>query len=301
MNLKYIYKKYTPEFLVQARAESQYRKQFTQLYDEILNYLTGRASDKMITSEETTILNYIKSHFVSVFPYPFADKYNYKDVDVKHDHKEGLYYVMWNGKRLYFKKDMAPIDVKRAVCALMQEQDEASPHRYLTNEFSIQDDAVIIDVGAAEGNFSLDHIEKARKIYIIEADPQWQKALELTFSPWKDKVEIIYKFASDVSDENSITVNEIYKREGKVDFIKIDVEGAEEKVINGASDCISNNHSKLQLVVCTYHRQDDADRLYTVLSKLGFNATFSDGYMFFIYDKHQKPPYLRKGLLRAVK
>lgn len=301
MNIKYIYKKYTPEIIVQARAESQNRKRFTHLHNKILEYLKSKLSDNSISIEEKTILNYLQSHFLSVFPYSFADKYNYKDVDVIRDRKHDMYYVIWNGKKLYFKNDMAPIDIKRAVCALMQEQDNASPHRYLTNDFYVQDDSVIIDVGAAEGNFSLDHIEKARKIYVIEADPKWKRALELTFAPWKEKVEIIYKFASDVSDENSITINDIYKKEGKVDFIKIDVEGAEEKVINGASDRIKNNQSKLHLVVCTYHRQDDAERLQTLLNKLGFNTKFSDGYMFFIYDKHQEAPYMRKGLLRAVK
>jgi hypothetical protein len=37
----------------------------------------------------------------------------------------------------------------------MREQDPDSPHRYLTDSFTIGNDDVLADIGAAEGNFSL--------------------------------------------------------------------------------------------------------------------------------------------------
>jgi hypothetical protein len=287
--------------LVKRRAESQYRKQFSGLHREIVAYLEGRAASGNISREEIEILTYIKTNFLSVFPYEFARKYEQKDIEVHFDRSVQLHYVDWNGKKLYWKKDFSVFDIKRAVKALLIEQDPASPHRYLTSGFSLKENGVIVDVGAAEGIFSLDAVEHAKKIYVIEADPSWEKALEATFSPWKHKVDLIFKFGSDKSDNSSIALNDIYRKEGRIDFIKIDVEGAETKVLAGASEVVKMANDNLQIVVCTYHKQTDADTLSNLLKSLGCRSSFSDGYMFFIYDNDQVPPYLRKGLIRANK
>lgn len=36
---------------------------------------------------------------------------------------------------------------------ILLEQDEKSPHRYLTSEFDVSEGDVVVDVGVAEGNF----------------------------------------------------------------------------------------------------------------------------------------------------
>lgn len=47
------------------------------------------------------------------------------------------------------------------------EQDICSPHRYFTDDFSVPNNAVVIDAGVAEGNFSLSIIEHVKKyIYL---------------------------------------------------------------------------------------------------------------------------------------
>jgi len=189
----------------------------------------------------------------------------------------------------------------REYSLLMLEQDANSPHRYITNNFKVNDGDVVVDIGSAEGNFSLSNIEKIKKLYLVEADPGWNEALNATFAPWKDKVVILNKYASDKDDEQNISLDGLLQHEEKVNFIKIDVEGAEQQVLAGAT-VVVNKNKDLKVALCTYHRQDDAETFARLLTEKRFTIEFSNGYMIFINsDRSQfKPPYLRKGLIRAV-
>ncbi|MEI8278537.1 MAG: FkbM family methyltransferase [Bacteroidota bacterium] len=299
-SLKKIYKKYTPQFIVNTRAARQHKQLFSDLHNKVLNYLSDLQQNGAINADEKEVLSYLENHFINPIPYIFTDKYKKNIIKIFYDNKVKLEYVFWNGKKLYFKSDFVAYDIKRAVIALMEEQDAASPHRYLTNSFQVPNNSVVVDVGAAEGTFGLDIIERVKKLYLIEADPRWKNALENTFEPWKDKVEIIYKFASDASSNSTISIDDIYKKEGQIDFIKIDVEGAEEKVMKGATSLINHTNRPLKIVMCTYHNQNDADQFSSLLKQMNFDIHFSDKYILFIYDKNQAPPYLRKGLIRAT-
>jgi len=85
----------------------------------------------------------------------------------------------------------------------------------------------------------------------------------------------------------------------KVGFIKIDVEGAEMKILKNSKKVIANN-SSLKMAVCTYHRRRDAKVIKNTLLKYNFNCAFTDGYMLFT-SKRIVPPYFRHGLIRAQK
>ena len=52
---------------------------------------------------------------------------------------------------------------------------------------------IVVDIGAADGNFGLSIIEKVSKLYLFEPQKSWHKALQATFKPWEDKVEIVSK------------------------------------------------------------------------------------------------------------
>jgi len=91
--------------------------------------------------------------------------------------EKGMNYVMQEGKRLYFKKRWNVSRIKKAYADLLREQDENSPHRYLTNTFTVDKNDTIADIGAAEGNFSLSVVDKIRKIYLFERDNEWITAL----------------------------------------------------------------------------------------------------------------------------
>lgn len=240
-----------------------------------------------------------RASYSTVFPYSFSEKYDCNQVEAFKDDELGLFYVLHNGKKHYFNRNFkTEAAVKYNYAFLMAEQDKESTHCYLDDSFQVNEGDVILDIGAAEGNFSLDAVDKAKEIYIFEANEVWKEALEATFAPWKDKVHIYYKFVSNIDDEQCLRIDTLLK-EKPVDFMKVDVEGAETMILEGATKTIRNSNA-LKLAICTYHQQKDADFLSSLLHQMNFSTRLSEGYMLFIYRK-LAPPYFRKGLIRATK
>ncbi|MCP9757529.1 FkbM family methyltransferase [Lacihabitans sp. CCS-44] len=268
------------------------------LKNKIVKYL----GDRVLNDEQREVYEYLQNHKLSVFPYSFPQKYISNDIFIETDPENGLYYTLWEGKKLYYKNGHQFNKAQVYFNSLLLEQDPLSPHRYLTDTFDVDINDVIVDVGAAEGNFSLSVIEKVKQVYIFEVEKDWIKALEATFEPWKEKVKIVQKYVSDQDTNMSIRLDTFFNKNQKVNFIKADVEGAEAQVINGASDLIKAQ-SNLKIAICTYHRQTDAEDLDKLLKNKGFENNFSDKYMIFYYGKTNivKPPYLRKAVLRATK
>ena len=96
-------------------------------------------------------------------------------------------------------------------------------------------------------------------------------------------------------DENCISLDAFLK-DVKVDFIKMDVEGYERSILEGASQLLQQKQIKLS--ICTYHHNEDYDLLQQLLVKYHFQCASSDGYMLLVYAP-LTPPFFRKGLLRA--
>ena len=145
---------------------------------------------------------------------------------------------------------------------------------------------VIADIGAAEGFLSLELIDNVDKIYLFECDDEWIEAVNNTFKNFKDKVEIVKKYVSNINNEDNITLDTFFENK-KIDFIKADIEGAELSMLIGGVQTFK----KIQrAVICTYHRQDDAESIKSFLIKGKFKVGFSDGYMLFIYDKTLSEP-----------
>lgn len=254
--------------------------------------------DNDVNEEQREVLEYLKLNPVTIFPYPFSSDYQAEAVEVMRDQEKKMFYVIQDGKRLYFRKGWTKKRIQRAFTDLSREQDPLSPHHYLSDEFSPGENDVVADIGAAEGNFSLSVIEKVKKTYLVENDPEWIAALESTFAPWKNKVEIINKYVSDRDDESHITVDTLLRAHDEISFLKIDVDGGEQAVLNGASMMLAGT-SKMKIAICTYHKAGDEKDFTSLLGKNGFRVNPSRGYMIHYYDKKLKAPYLRRGLLRA--
>jgi hypothetical protein len=257
-------------------------------------------SQNEINDEQKEVLKFIEKSGIRIFPYTFHTDYSPGKIEVLYDNEKGMRYVLQDGKRLYFKKRWGEKKIKRAYCDLMREQDINSPHRYLTDSFTIGQDDVLADIGAAEGNFSLAVIEKIRKVYIFEYDQEWIEALMATFSPWAEKVEIINKFVSDKNDKSNIRFDTFFESRKDINFLKIDVDGAESIVLHSCDEVFKTPQS-FKIALCTYHKNDDEKDFTSLLKTYGFTVTASKGYMINYYDKKMKAPYLRRGLLRAVR
>lgn len=245
-------------------------------------------------------LAYYQTNPITVFPYHFVHKYNNLPLSV---HRDGLlpYIEYQKGKRLFFKGHWNENKVIEYAKSILAEQDTDSPHRYLTDDFDVEPDDTVIDIGVAEGNFSLSVVDLVKKVLIFEYDPGWLQALHKTFASLQDKVIIYEKRVSDFTDTTAIALDDLPELRNEKLFIKIDVDGDERKVLQGMKNILQSN-KRIKVAICTYHNQKDAAEFEAYFQSLGFATSFSRGYMLFHFNRKQmKSPYLRKGVLRAVK
>jgi hypothetical protein len=73
------------------------------------------------------------------FPFPemntsIREKYATRKLKIEKDTNTGLFYVLVDGKKLFYKKGMDANSISNAFNTVSLEQDYASPHRYLTND-----------------------------------------------------------------------------------------------------------------------------------------------------------------------
>lgn len=269
-----------------------------RLKNEVLNYYDSLSKDEL-KPEEIEALDYLRNHEFCIFPYPFIENYSKADIEVFKE-PNGMQYVIKDEKKLYFKRKSSARGIRRNYTELLKEQDPLSAHRYLTDEFEVSENSILVDVGAAEGVLPLDVIKKVKKAYLFETDERWLEAMQATFAPWSDKIEIINKFVSDKNDANHVSLDEFFKDKEAPDFIKIDAEGSEADILKGAKNLLeSSDH--LKVAICCYHKPNDAEEFEHFFNEREFETEFADGYMLFPEPKTYEPPYLRRGILRAIK
>lgn len=248
-------------------------------------------------NEIRDILSYVGKGLYKTFSYKFTKKYTKRKNTVLYDDRCKLNYVVHNGKKMYFAKNMGKKEVNRYYNQLCMEQDEQSPHNYSRFVNKKKYDTVI-DLGAAEGIFSLDIIDRANKVLIFECDEIWIDALKETFRPWDDKVTIIKSFVGNGIEDESVKLDDIIDSNDKIDLVKMDIEGNEYDALLGMTNTMDSNN-ELELLLCTYHNQDDEKKITELLKDWSF--IHSNGYMLFFEDKNQKPPYFRRGLIYGVR
>lgn len=267
------------------------RKRFAKLYFNCLSgYLCGKLSEY---KEE---IHFIGRHGISMFPYSFTLKYSGFKCEIVFDNDEDKFYVVHNGKRLYFPKGFSREETRRTYKQLVMEQERESPHCYWSGLNKPQEGDIFIDVGAAEGIIALDWIDVVDRVVLIEYQDTWTEALEATFAPYKDKVEILSVYCCEKEGEDRNTIDNIVKDMNNL-VIKMDIEGAEINALKGARKTLKRKDVKW--AVCVYHRKTDAKFIERIMSKFGKRIEYSDGYLLLPYDLKQEYPYFRKGVLRA--
>lgn len=306
-NVINLYRKYIPR---------RYRDVIYQLFlRRILNYMRIRNRNKLDKELAIEIPKYylindiscseeclcaacwIRDNGFSVFPYNYTFKYKSMEINVYRCIESGLKYVLHNNKRLYFPREFSEKDCINYYLGLLSEQDVASPHRYNYEPFYEKHISVLLDVGAAEGIFALSVIDYVDKVYLFECDSYWWKALEWTFKPYRDKVEVVHRYVADHNGEKKfITIDAfLFDKEVTSCYIKMDIEGSELSALIGATDSLTKE--SVYLSVCTYHTDKDAEFIYKYLDECGFKCRFTPGVMAF----GTIPPYFRKGVLYANK
>lgn len=130
----------------------------------------------------------------------------------------------------------------------------------------------VVDVGACHGDYTsffLRCLGATGKVYSIELMPQTYSFLEMRFGHFKnvefinaavsDKTGIEDVYVSDTNETNniiggygqkvgeirSITLDELLLNEKEISLIKIDVEGAELKVLKGMADVLKKTNTIL--------------------------------------------------------
>lgn len=270
----------------------------------ILNRIYRNYSDSEDEYMQLLIKNIVNKGFVDTYNYDYVNKYlniNMNELcDLNYDAYCGMFYVNHKGKRLYYPKEISLEMIYIAYRFGLLEQDPESPHCYLSDDFEPKEGDVVIDAGVAEGNFSIEIVDRVSKLYLIECEPKWIPALKKTFEPYGDKVVIVEKFLGSVDDEEHITIDTIVGNQ-QVNFIKMDVEGAEIDSLCGAHNTLKNSKD-LKLAVCSYHRKGDEALIKEILEQYGIQTSTTKGYMFFKDDLDSLiDGELRRGIVRGIK
>jgi FkbM family methyltransferase len=198
----------------------------------------------------------------------------------------------------------------RELDLLMLEQ--AGGDIYEQGRVSIHDSDVVIDVGAHLGTFTRIALQHgARQVVAIEPDPVNAACFNRTFAAeiadrrvrlieaaaWHSTGSLQFEVGSASQTGHvagSRTANSVVVRAvtldglvdelslGRVDFIKMDIEGAERHALAGARKLLAAY--KPRLAICIYHAPDDPDVVprvvrqandnYQTFSRSGFQAYF---------------------------
>ena len=221
------------------------------------------------------------------------------------DEECNMPYVIYESKKMYYPREWPPeanmnvIDGKEYVIGVEFEQQPGSPHTYITDDIYVKEGDVVVDAGVCEGNFAIKYIDKVSKLYLIECDPLWVEALKMTFRDYMDKVVICQKFLGGTNNDKTITLDKLIVND-RVDFIKMDIEGAEIDALKGAKNVFLNND--IRCSICSYHKHDDEKNIREILGSYGYSTGTSNGHMIFPLDKEFfKWCELRHGIVYGKK
>jgi FkbM family methyltransferase len=172
----------------------------------------------------------------------------------------------------------------RGIYQVAAETFDKNDWHYYQGVFRVLPADIVLDVGAAEGIFALSVVGVCKRVILIEPNPNFVKALELTFKPYREKIEIIEvavgeksgsTILSDDALSGSITPDaEIGNRvevktidqiigDREINFLKADIEGFELKMLKGAARTIARN--KPRIVITTYHGENNPDEIINLI------------------------------------
>lgn len=186
-------------------------------------------------------------------------------------------------RKMYFPRNFhfEIQDGMQVLADILWEQQLGSPHLYTFRGHDIKEGDVIVDGGVCEGNFALRYAGIASKLYLFEPDHWWDEAHYYTFSQFSDKIEYFHSGLSNREGRNTVVLDNIFA-ESKLDFLKLDIEGAEISAIEGSENTLRNNNVKVS--VCSYHKKEDEYLIKKILGRVGYKTSVSNGVVVFLWD-----------------
>ena len=250
-------------------------------------------------------LQYLKVYNNSnSFTFPYNKIKTIDNIVASYDSDLNMPFIIHKNKKLYFPKFWSKQKAAQIYKYFVETENilgggytAKAPHQYQSNKFHVEKMDTVLDIGAAEGLFALDVVDKVKKVFIFEPTSIWKEPLQKTFTPFKEKVILINKYVSATDSPNSIKLEDILnKNDFDNIFIKMDIEGSELDVLRSIESILSQNRN-IKVACCTYHNENDASEIHNYFNKLNFKVEFSEGVMLM----SSKPPFFRKGILRATK
>lgn len=245
-------------------------------------YIKFLYSKKMECDNELRdCFEYIDKYGMDIFCYEDMHQKFYCNDDIHYDNNVEMFYAIYKGKKLYLKRSITTVeDAVNLLNSLAIEQLPYSPHCYLSSTFKPREGGIVFDIGCAEGNLVLDIIDYIDKAYMFECDEEWIEALNMTFEQYKEKVCIIPKLVSDIDNDNNVTIDNFCDMHGisSIDFIKMDVEGFEKKVLLGCSKMLTQKAIS-KIVACVYHNYNDERELGELINR-------NNNYMFEVPQRY---------------
>lgn len=257
--------------------------------------------------EKSAALAYVKeTHRFDMIPYRrIRNEYSFESGI---DEGTGLPYVVHNGVNLYFPYRCKVEDASSSYKHFIEDEQltgerfrEFAPHCYVSCDFRIEKEDVLVDVGCAEGLFSLSFIEGLSHAYLVENDPSWFAPIELTFKDYlNSKVTLIKKTVGSINSVDSITLESIIDQDPHQSFfVKMDIEGAEVGVLKASFDFLKHTKKRIKLAVCCYHRREDAKEIEHLFKAMGYSFHYSDGFILASFFDPSDIYSFRRGIIRA--
>ncbi len=145
---------------------------------------------------------------------------------------------------------------------------------YFFDEVNIKPGDVVFDIGAGPGDFSAVCSAKgAKNVFAFEPDPINARPIELIKELNGTRITIVPLFCGVQTHENMTTIDDFVIKEklSQIDFIKMDIEGAELKALEGAKITLEKFAPKLS--ICTYHNKGDGEKIRELILK--YNKNYS--------------------------
>jgi FkbM family methyltransferase len=191
---------------------------------------------------------------------------------------------------LYWPRQQPLSDLHQVVAETFDAHDW---HYYLYEKTPVLAGDTVVDAGCAEGLFALSVARRCRRLFLIEPNPVFIKSLKLTFSDFPPGTVEILPLAlgkgahqarlSNQSigsriDENGDRIVEVQSLDNLltdcqvVSFIKIDVEGSEQQVLEGA--CRTIQRHKPRMAIACYHQGNDYQEMIRLVRSLDLSYQF---------------------------